>query len=291
MEIVTGSLANRAMSSFALSIGTALALESLFQGRGNVPVYDPERVVPVQLDIKNYAGMWVNLSTLVRNIYSSVPTSEQASLMGVDLYLTLESEVDIIRSLITEDSLGKTKSVFYVTEHDRLAAKHPYAKFRVDTTDKQRQYTALKDAVINEFLKRHRNIPGVSVYKERLTPQQPTKTLILTHDAYDLLSYPSFTELHLLESHTGLLKTKTQWYTKYTNGKDLMRIPFNSCFMQVFGDSLHFHPFALKERQAVKELADERGWTTLTTKERLIYSFDRLKDQVLSKMLKEMLKE
>lgn len=289
MEMQVGPLASRAMSSFALSIGTALALESLF--KGPLPVYDPARVIPQHIEIKDYEQIWINLSTLVRNIYSSVPTADQMLLMGVDMFLTLESEVEIIRSLINDGSLGKTKVVFYVTDDSRLAAKHSHAQMRKDVTDKQRAYTHLKTVVLDEFLRRHRNIPGLMVFHERLLPAQKTTALVLTHDAYDLLSWPMFEQLHLLESHTGILKKRTQWYTKYHNGKELMRIPFNSCFMQVFGDSLHFHPWALQDRKEIKDLADRREWTALTTKERLVLSFDLMPNKVLAQVLKEMLGE
>jgi hypothetical protein len=289
MEIQVGPLSKRAMSSFALSIGTALAFESLF--KGSLPAYDPERKIPQHIHIKEYDEMWINISTLIRNIYSSVSTADQNHLMAVDLYMTLESEIDTLRGLIQDGSLEKTKFILYATDDSRMKARHPHALIRYDTTDKQRMYNALKDVVLQEYLKRHRHIPGVYVFHEKLTPEHKHKALILTHDAYDLLSWPAFSELHLLESHTGLLKKKPQWYTKFANGKDLMRIPFNSCFLQVFGDSLHFHPFPLKDRLAVKELADQRDWTALTSKDRLILSFQLMQDQVLGKILQEMLSE
>jgi hypothetical protein len=289
MEIKVGPLAERAMSSFALSIGTALAFESLF--KGDRPPYDPQRVIPEHIDIKKYDEVWVNLGTLVRNIYSSVSTAQQAELQGVDLYVTMESEIDIIRSLIDDGSMHKARVIFYVTDDARLHARHPHGKIRHDTTDKQRMYTALRQVVLKEYLKRHHNIPGIYAFHEKLTPEHKRKALILTHDAYDLLSWPAFSELHLLESHTGLLKKRHQWYTKYTNGKELMRIPFNSCFMQVFGDSVHFHPFGIKDRLHVKELADRMEWTPLTTRDRLVLSFELLEDKVLGRLLHEMLSE
>lgn len=289
MEIQVGPLAERAMSSFALSIGTALAFESLF--KGDQPPYDPQRPIPQHVDIRKYDELWINLGTLVRNIHSSVPTAMQAGLMAVDLYVTLESEVDIIRSLVTDGSHGRAKAVFYTTDDKRLAARHPHANPRLDTTAKQRDYTALKDLVLAEFHKRHSHIPGVLTFHEKLTPPHARKALILSHDAYDLLSWSAFEELDLLESHTGLLKKRPQWYTKYSNGKDLMRIPFNSCFMQVFGDNVHFHPFPAKDRNLLKQIADERGWTALTTRDRLVLSFQLLPDQVLGQLLLDMLSE
>lgn len=289
MEIKVGPLAERAMSSFALSIGTALAFESVFQGKQ--PAYDPERVIPVHVDICAYDELWVNLATLVRNIHSSVPTNEQAGLMGVDLYMTLESEIEIIRSLVEEGSNGRTHAVFYATNHSKLPGRHPHARMRLDTTDKQKVYTAMRDVVLDEYLLRHQGKTGMQVFEERLSPAVRCRALVLTNDAYDLLSYSRFAELHLLESHTGLLKKRAMWYTKYTQGKELMRIPFNACFMQVFGDSMHFHPWPIRDRLVIKNMADERSWTTLTTRDRLVYCFTEMKDVELGKKLLKMLSE
>lgn len=289
MHLDVGPLAQRTMSSFALSIGTALAFESLF--KGDQPPYDPLREIPQQVNIRDYEEYWVNLGTLVRNIYSSVPANVQNDLMAVDMYVTMESEIDIIRSLVSENSNGHTKLVLYRTDHSRLRQRHPHAKFRLEITDKQKMFGALRDSVLDEWIKRHSHVPGNHAYFEKLVPGYKKKTLIMTHDAYDLLSWPSFGELHLLESHTGLLKRRPLWYTKLHNGKDLMRIPFNACFMQLFGDSVHFHPFPMKDRELIKSTAVEREWTQLTTRERLMYSLEQLPDKVLGKLLLEMLSE
>ena len=290
MEIKTGPLAQRAMSSFALSIGTGLAFESVFKGR--TAPYDPDRPIPNKVNITDYNELWINLSTLIRNIYSSVSSQEQASLMGIDLYLTLESEIETIRSLVIEDSNNRTKPIFYVSDHSSLEAKHPHARIRFDTTDKQRMFTAIKDTVLKEYLRRHMAEADTKMFDEHIYPTGPAKkVLILTNDAYDLLSYTEFGDLHLLESHTGLLKKRSLWYTKYHQGKELVRIPFASCFLQIFGDSVHFHPFPIKERLAIKEMADARNWTALTTRDRLLYCFTEMKDKALSEKLLAMLKE
>lgn len=289
MEIKVEPLSQRAMSSFALSIGTALAFESLF--KGNLPVYDPDRVIPEHIDARKYDEVWINLSTLVRNIHSSVPSKEQAEMMGVDLYVTLESEVEILSSLINEGTNASTTAVFYITDDSKLPVKHPNARIRLDTTDRMRAYTALKDVVLSEFVKRNRDKKWLKEFKEEIFPEVSNRVLILTHDSYDLLSHSRFNTLHLLESHTGLLKKKAMWYTKYIQGKELMRIPFNACFMQVFGDSLHFHPFPIRDRREIMELADTRKWTALTTKERLIYSFNEFKNVELRQKLLVMLNE
>lgn len=282
-------MTHRAMSSFALSIGTALAFESLF--KGDRPAYDPTRVVPQQLNILDYEQIWINLATLVRNIHSSVPSAEANSLMAVDIFMTLEQEFDTLRQLIDENSQGRCRAIFYVTDDSKLPDKHRHAKFRKDTTDRQLAQAAVRQAVIDEFLKRHSHIPGLMTYYEQLMPPSRVKALILTHDAYDLLSRPNFSDLHLLESHTGLLKKHTQWYTKYSEGKTLMRIPFNSTFMQIFGDSVHFHPFPFKDRALIRQMADERNWTTLTTTERVKFCFEDIKEPLLKSVLLDMLSE
>ena len=114
---------------------------------------------------------------------------------------------------------------------------------------------------------------------------------MLTHVAYDLLSYNKFNTLHLLESHTGKCKDISLWWTKLSNSKDLMRIPFNILTLQIFGDSQIFLPFPIETRKQILQLAEDKKWTNVTTKERIRLSLDTLKDVFAAVVLKKILNE
>ncbi len=97
------------------------------------------------------------------------------------------------------------------------------------------------------------------------------KSLILTHYAFVLLSAKAFAELVLVESHTGTLKDRTLWYTKYMNGKTLPILPFREDFLQIFGDSETFRPADAKLRKEIIELAKKYHWNATTTSDRIRY--------------------
>lgn len=285
----TSVLSDRTTSSWPISIGTALSLESMFTGPD--PVYDPARVIPEKVKIEAYQEFWINLSTVYRNIVSSVPSSFQKAISPGDALSVLEFETDLIRELVEKATYGKTKVVYYFSHYKDLATRHPYARLRIDSTEKQKEYTHIRNLVVEEYVKRHLKSNEVVRFDLGLTPAGLVKALILTHDAYDLLSAKRFKDLHLLESHTGKLKTKMEFYTKFHTAKDAARIPFTSTHLQVFGDSLHFAGFPIAERAALLQLAEVRQWTALTTVDRLRLSYELMEQKEFGATLLSMSKE
>lgn len=285
---VESVFSNRATSSWPLSIGTALALESLFTGPD--PVYDPDRVIPVRIDITAYQEVWVNLGTLFRNIMGSVSSADQDRAMPGDILDVLEIETDLIDEIITQHSQGTVKVHYYSCDYDDLEKLYPHAKLRAESTTKQILYAQNRDLVINEYHKRHGQQEQIHRFKSLIKAPTKSKAIMISHDALDLISATYFGTLHLLESHTGVLKRQALWYTKYSNGKELARIPFNAAFLQIFGDSQHFHPFPIAVRKRILALSEEFKWTWLTTMDRLKLGVELIEDRELSKQISEMLK-
>jgi hypothetical protein len=286
MTISTDVLANRTMSAFPISIATSHALESI--ANGPQPPYDPERIIPQKINILEYEYFWINLLTIYRNIIGAVGTENVKHLLPADLIYAIEFELGVITDIINKTSLGKTKCIFYVSKYSNLEKKHPHATIRKDNTEKQRFYTNMMQQTINEFIKRQSK-DAIKFYECDLKPETKSDSLILTNYAYDLLSYKHFNKLDLLESHTGVLKPKSMWYTKLLNGKDLNRIPFNSLSIQVFGDKETFSGMPHKVKSLILELAEKYQWTQVTSKDRIYYSLDRLDDKFLSTVLKTMI--
>jgi hypothetical protein len=85
----------------------------------------------------------------------------------------------------------------------------------------------------------------------------------------------------LLESHTGALKRKDKWHTKYVNGNDLPFIPFSERLLPVFGDSELFYPAKSDVREAIIGIAKKHNWTSITTDERILFSIKSLNNQFL----------
>lgn len=277
----------RTVSAHPVSIGTSLALESVFKGR-QAP-YDPDRPIPEHIAITHYKEFWINLSTLFRNIVGACPASLLQDVSAAAIAHFLEEEVQYLHDLVTHETMGQVRPVFYINRYDGLQEHLPHARLRIDSTIKQKVYAHLLKTSLEHFLKHQLEQRDVREFVLRLKPAAPTRALILTHYAYDLVSEQNFTELDLLESHTGVRKPKALWYTKLADGKGLMRIPFMEAFLAVFGDSQTFHPMDRELRLAVVDLAERYRWTALTTRDRVFYSVSSLSNPEYRELLKSMI--
>lgn len=284
-------LSQRPTSAFPLSIGTSLAFESMFEGGPN-PTYDPARIKPPPIDPYTYQGLWINIDTVYRNIYEAVETEQRGHLLPGDLLDTLIEEIGHIRDIVNQFTQGRLPVVFYHSRYEGMKAAHPWAKLRIPTTPKQLTERDLMDAALRPLLKNHTQDLGIQVFKRGLETTTPQgKVLIFTHMAYDLLSHRKFSDLHLLESHTGVLKKQASYYTKLTGGKDLMRIPFNTCTIQVFGDSRTFLGFPSEVKKDLIGLAELANWNSQTTADRMRLGITSLKDKLTAGILVKMLHE
>lgn len=283
----TGAAANRTTSAFPVSVATSLAIESIFET--NSASIDPNRVIPQKIDLHKYKEFWINLSTLFRNLFTSLAKEDSKRVLPRELADALFEEAEIIESLSTEETHGSTRVIFYVCNYQDLALKHPNALLRTDNTDNQKIYRHLHDSSIALFLKLREGSENIIVTDNTLKPKSKVKALILTHIAYDLLSAKNFQSLELLESHTGVLKGPSQWSTKYLHGRELSMLPFNKAFLQVMGDSETFRPLGVKIKNDIVELAKSRNWTSLTTRDKIISDLDFLKNPYFKEIIRSML--
>ncbi len=287
--MITSALSERTMSAFMLSIGTSLSMESLFTG--TQPPYDPDRPIPNVIDIRNYDELWINVFTLFRNIVSSIPSSKLATLLPDEIAYVLSEEVDLIKDIVNMHTSGAVKVVFYSSSYQDLKSKYKHAILRSDNTEKQKRMTDLLRETVGIYYKTHPLNDNFKHYKLHIDePNSNTKKiLLLSNYAFDLLSYKKFSKMDLLESHTGILKERPKWNTKYSDGKNLVRLPFNACFLQVFGDSQTFHAMDKTLRQDILELSEVNKWNPLTTDERVRFNISSLKNPYFVSILKEML--
>lgn len=278
-------MSNRAMSSYPISIGTSLALESIIIGPNKV--YDESRVIPNKVNLNKYDYFYVNVMTLYRNIYGSINKQDEAKLLPSDYSQVLEQECTTIKEIIKNISNDKVKLVFYCSKYKNLDKEFPNVILRTDNTDKQMYYSNMLQSALNDFFKSDVGRECI-IYDNKIINSKRVKALILTHYAYDLLMYNHFELLDLLESHTGVLKNKTMFYSKLNNGKDLIRIPFNRVTFQIFGDKEFISPMPIKIRKLVIDLSNKYNWTQVTTLDRLHYCFDQLEDHQVSSLLKSL---
>lgn len=278
-------LAKRATGELPLSIGTSLAIEALKEPA----VYE------------RYDTLWINVRTLWRNIYDAIEREDRERMIKppspaqMDAHYrtickamadTMKEELTQIRSFLRDKLKGVR--VYYLGYKD-LAKRFPNASLRVPTTPLQQQYADLMERTLDYVLLED----GDSLIEQDKGSElrgEQARSLVITHCPVDLLSRTKFNQLRLLESHTGAIKSKSQWATKLTDGKDMKIIPFNAFTIQVFGDgAVHFNRMAVKPRRELLSVAAANRWSTVTTMEKIKYNLKGMKDQFLAKQLQRLL--
>lgn len=262
-----------------MSIATSLALESAC---GIHPDIIVERA-----PILDYEELWVNVRTLFRNFMGSLDATTHKAVVPGQIAEALATEMDTIASIVATESRGSCEVVFYYCNYRGIEGKYRHAVVRRDSTENQKLYTIIHNATIELLIGYERDdMVGLDL---KLTPQNHPIALVLTHYAYDLLSWPNFSKLVLLESHTGAIKERALWYTKYHNGKDLVMIPFREDFIQVFGDNETFRPMDLKLRRDLIDIATRYHWTAVSTRDKIKYGIDQLQNPMARDILRDML--
>lgn len=281
-------LANRTVSAFPISVGTSLTLESIFEASG--PSIDPERIIPQKVNITDYAEFWLNISTLYRNILGSLTREDSLRVSPGELAEVLDAEIEIIQFLTSQQSSNFTKPIFYVSNYQGLKETYPHATIRTDNTENQKRYRSMHNEAIQKFLKKNDGSEHIRVFKRDVVADNRPVALMMTHMAYDLLGSKTFSKLDLIESHTGVLKSKALWYTKYLDGKNLPPLPFSVGLLQILGDKETFGIRDIKLKKAIIELAKEEKWTPITSRDKIIFDLDKLKNPYFTTVAKELMR-
>lgn len=266
-------LFNREMGQVQLSIATSLALEGAF---GIFP--DREEKPP---PILKYTRLWVNVSTMFRNLFTSLTSDEQARVTAKEIAPILASEMSILEGEVMNVTGRKLKVTFFYNDLSNLAKTMPHANVKIPTTDKQRIYSAIHNDAIRSMADMLDEV-DYRIFAGKISGDG--NALMITHSPVDLLSFNRFDELTLLESHTGKLKKRAVWGSKLGIKDETM--PFNEFTMTVFGDqSTHLSPLPIKYRRVITELAKKNRWTPLTTLPKIRMDLATVKDVQLKEHL------
>ncbi len=259
-------LIQKELGTIPISVSTALALEALFM---------PEEEKPSE-----YKGqsLWFNIRTLYRNLITTIlPDQEYDNKMVIS---DLLEEINTIIEILSDYGVcGKNKIVFYINSHQSLPKIFSNAKLKIPKTQKQILYfnneKIVLEAFVKNFVSNEKYTVKIGDYK---LDGEDSDAIILTHMPIDLLSRYRFSNLLLLESHTGKLKPQSVWNSKLTGGIKNHRIPFNSFTIQVIGDnSTNFYSYSIIYKSALLELAKESNWSTITGSEKFINDISKLK--------------
>lgn len=264
----------RTLSAFPISVGTSLALESVFEG-SQEPI-DPNRIIPNKVDINDYKEIWINLKTIFRNFYNAIPRTDVMKVGSRDSVEGIQNELLIINEVVNLQSNGNIKLIYYYPTYENLEKELKGVIRRPVNTPKQKHFHLLEEQTLNRIIKLKDF--NILEYDTILKTELGNRILILTHIPVDLLSYRRFKRMDLLESHTGILKHYDKWYTKYYNGKDLSPLPFNGFLLKIFGDDTLIQPYHFKIRRLILEVAQQHKWTYITTMEKIYRDLQTIKD-------------
>lgn len=286
LEQLDKILSNRTMSSFGVSIGTGLLLESIFDPTDER--YDKERVVPNKVDLNNFDIWLFNGFTLLRNIITACTEPIDISVLynkkHIDRIMEeVEAEITIIHSLLLSVNKPETFFVLFIPEYKELISKFNVGK-DVDVKyihNNRLLFEIFKVPLLatsNEIVKLH-----PTGYKVPLN-YKDGKVLLTSHYTLDLLQSNKW---KLLESHTGILKDQHLFNTKYhkygTN--DLSHLPMNDILLYLLGDDELVQGMNRKVKSTVYNISISSKWTFRTTRDKI--RSDLLKDPLLVPIIKE----
>lgn len=270
----------RATGYFPLSIATSLAVE------GAIGIHPDHPAGPKLM--KDFTGHWVNVKTLFRNYYEAIGKDEIPNVKPADLIDSFRHELDAYKEIADEQGGHKFKTVLYIPDYIGLQQRFPHAILRVDSTANQVLFSKSLQTVLSQIIKNEKEL--IKLYPLKITDPDPSNCLMLTHFPFDLTT-KAFDNLSLLESHTGNIKDRSLWYTKFYNGKELPMIPFRECFLSIFGDNQLFRPIGMSYRKTLVDLATKHNWSFATTRDKVNYGLNEIKDKFLAEQLRLFLRQ
>lgn len=250
------------VGSTRTSVGTHLALESLFF-KVIEEKFDPEREIP-KANVDHYTQHVWNIYTIVRNVLHAIPHKEKIDILR-DPYFPrlLANEVSAIASMYLFET--ECKPILFFPDYSKI--------YRGMNMNKKDGYTKVfeEHMLVKEALttlKKSGKLKSINDGKGYKLPSMEGRTLITTNISVDLLNKGS---IELLESHTGAVKKKHEFNSKYHRlGEDkLENIPFQENLLYILGDKSIIKPMGVPIRREILRVAGEKQWTSRTTKEKV----------------------
>ncbi|AFO71124.1 hypothetical protein KEN51_CDS0356 [Pseudomonas phage vB_Pae10145-KEN51] len=247
-------------ANIPISIGTSFALEGLIGTHPQKPRQPT--------DVKSIKEIWINVRTLARNMWQAMKSEQQTNINLVAAVDVLFQEAQTIPVALRQSGIKATVK-YYITGRDAVKWLFPKATFKVSRTPQQLAYDVYERFVSIELYQKLKDTDLTTMEISNKPPKVEGTVLLLTHFPHELLWKPHFNRLLLLESHTGKIKTYNMWYTKLNGLKEDTPFPFTSFAIQIFGDKQLLEPQDKAIRAQLKQLAQSRKWTGLTTPDKV----------------------
>lgn len=256
----------RTTTSFGLSIATGLALESIFEPTESR--YDPERIIPNKVELNKHKNLIINGYTLIRNIINAHEERPKLTWLEKDgrkhlpsLTETLIEELHILNSLMS----NYPKNGLYIFLPNYLNGYKNYNK------NKESNLSYIENNLIliklSNFIFKSIKMQNINflVTNSHILPLtfNVMGNILLTHFTLDLVENK---KVLLLESHTGVLKSEVEFYTKFNHfgNNDLIRIPLTPTTLYIMGDKSLVKSLGIKSKKILLEVAEAEKWNYKT---------------------------
>lgn len=269
-------LDDRTIGNSGLAIGTHLMLETIFYN--DLEIYDQTREFKKE-NINNYDFHIYNIFTIVRNLLNAcLYKNKEELILDPTFPSVLGSEVNKVSSYYKGCNC---KPLLFYPDYKPIYTGFNISKPTGDTVT-YREHMLVK-GVLSKI-----NIKSCNNHKGYVIPKLKGEILLTTNIAVDLFNQHSLT---LLESHTGKLKTKSQFNTKYhpIGKSDLTHLPFIEELLYILGDKTIVIPLDIKTRKELLDISIKHKWTPRSTRSQVLSDLNRYNNfRILLKKFKRM---
>lgn len=279
------ALSERALGTIPVSIATAMAIDGMYNRH-------PDIKKSSKLPASRAKIIYLNARTIFRNIHGAIEDVELASRVTAKSYAeTLLNEVDEIRQALRQEE-HPLDVVLYLPTYRSIARYMGKGELRPLNTDRQKTYNRLENDTLQEIANSYKETqdkPYLEVDMD-IKVKDYQSIFILTHLPVDLLNVHNAADVFLVESHTGKIKAKDQWYTKFHAERN-PSVPFNKATLLFFGDSGGlFKPQNIKARKRIIDIATDRKWNAFTTISRMLLGIESAQEPMLLQTVKALLR-
>jgi len=254
-----------------ISVGTALAFEEMLK---------TEKTFPEE-------SLFLNLRTLARNFLGSF--KDLSTTNGKVLTSAFIEEINSIIYTVPSFFENRLKLFIYFPTYKSVESNMKDAKLKEASTPKQVETKKLEDLIMGAALS-DKKLKELITTIDTVIEAGYLKALFLTHLPIDLIAARGFRSIRLLESHTGAIKSPSEWMSKLTNNEKYSRLPFNVLTIQLIGDkSTMFQSLGPKWVKPVVELAESRSWSQVTKMQKVKFDIrNHIRDKFLAAKLLKM---
>lgn len=252
------------VGEYGLAVGTSIAFEELTA---------PEN----KKKVSKFNSLWVNIDTIIRNVHGALrPELRNAETIADYTMQDLEALPSAV-----DEALPKSDVVIYRSSAKLVVALVPKATVKIPKTDKQLEYIKLVNKVVG--ILQDKGIVINVLERKQFVGYGHQSVVLLSHYPIDLLLKYNFTELTLLESHTGKVRKSGEWVNKIVTSATkeyASYLPFNAISLAILGDGgKQLQPCPLPVRRAYLELAKTKRWKVTTTRDKIMHDVKSIDDK------------